>query len=656
MASGAETPMRTTLSLNHDWQFFFVEEDISTSEYVTLPHTWRMDNSKNQYATANYIRSFMVPATMRGKRLFLRFGGVQSVAEVFINGRYVGEHCGAYTGFTLEITDNVRYGERNILTVIVSNHPRADVLPISTDQDIYGGIYRDVELVVANRNIISPTFYGSDGIFVEQREVTQERASGVVRIHLSALDEGAQMVNMRIIAPDGYEVCRHSVKGGKADKPQPLELPYKIEYPDLWSPDHPTLYRVEASVGSIDNPSDKVVVDVGFRQISINGDNRLCINGVVQDVRGVNLAHDRKSVGVALSKEDIDDDFELIHDMGANAIRSLAGPHQAHLYNRCDKEGMLVWIDMPLTCNSSKFSDIYYYPTASFKTNGIEQLHEIVYQNYNHPSVVMWGIFSNISGRGDDVLPYIRELNDVVHRLDPSRKSVACSNRDGEINFITDLIVLRQDVGWTKGSYEDVVVWCEQLRGNDKFKTLRYGVCYGEEGDIEHTADELRRTEHGARYLPERNQTVMHERYSALISENPIFWGVWIDNMFDYASQYRHTGVRRSGVVAFDHTTKKDAYYLYRTLWNGEEPTLYIAERRWQRRTDDVQTIKVYSSVGRPMLLIEDDSIELRELSPKCWCADSVMLSAKTKLYVVDSERKYRDSVTLIVDKLRVRR
>lgn len=655
-AVAAEYPLRTTMSLNHDWQFYFAEDGPSKAEYVTLPHTWNDGEHKNLLTTAHYKRTFAVPSTMRGKRLFVRFGGVQSVASVFLNGRYVGEHKGAYTEFVYEITDKVRYGESNTLLVVVSNTHRSDVLPVSSDQDIYGGIYRDVELVVANRNIVSPTFYGSDGVFVEQREVTTERASGVVKVHLSAMDEGAHMVNMRIIAPDGYEVCRYSVKSGKADKPLPVELPFSIDYPDLWSPDSPTLYRVEASIGSEDKPSDVVVTSVGFRSISVNDDNRLCINGKAIEVRGVNMAHDRQGVGVALRTEHIDSDFAMIRNMGANALRSLSGPHMEYLYDRCDKEGMMVWVDLPMTCSVTGFNGLYYYPTEAFKQNGIEQLYEIVYQNYNHPSILLWGVYSLVTGRGDDVVPYVRELNDLVHTIDPSRKSVACSNRDGELNFITDLIVLRQDVGWTKGSYDDVAVWCGQLTGNKKFSKLRYGVCYGEEGVREHTTDELSRTEVGAKYLPERNQTIMHECYMAHISENPIFWGVWLDNMFDHSSMVNANGVRQSGVVAFDHQTTKDAYHLYRALWNSSVPTLYIAERGWQRRCDELQRIKVYSSVGCPTLVVGEDTYPMREYAPKCWCADSVRLGGETMVRAYDSSGEHTDSVLLTIDKLRVRR
>jgi beta-galactosidase len=173
---------------------------------------------------------------------------------------------------------------------------------------------------------------------------------------------------------------------------------------------------------------------------------------------------------------------------------------------------------------------------------------------------------------------------------------------------------------------------------------------------VGHTTDEVRRTEHGATYLPERNQTAMHEKYSALIAEHNVFWGVWLDNMFDYASRQSTHGMRESGMVCYDHTSKKDSYYLYRALWNSSEPTLYVAERKWQRRADKVQSVKVYSSVGRPELIVADQSVELQEVMPCVWSADSVVLDDVTTLQVVDASNKHHDSVKIIVDKLRVRR
>lgn len=650
----SQESLRTCYSLNEGWRFLHLYQPNEKAQNVDLPHTW--SKGECQYSTAQYIRQLHVPYTLRGKRLFLRFGGAMSVTNVLVNGKFVGEHRGSYTSFTFEITDKVRYGEDNTITVVVSNNLRSDVLPLSTEHNLYGGIYRDVELLVTNKNIISPTFHSSQGVFVEQHEVTTEQASGVVALYLSAVDEGAHQITVRFVAPDGYEVARYTTKAGKTDKQTPIELPYSIDYPDLWSPESPTMYRVEAIVGNPDRPSDKVELNVGFRDIAISKNNRLLINGKEVDVRGVHMPHDRQGVGIAINQEHLISDLGYVQDMGANALRSLIGPHLPALYDACDREGVMVWVDAPFTRNVMLFNDICYYPTAEFQDNGFEQLREVIYQNYNHPSVVMWGIFSLVAQRGDDVVAYVRELNDLAHEIDKSRPTVACSNADGEINFVTDLIVLRQDVGWFRGSYDDIRVWSRQLSENKKFKELRYGVSYGEEGAITHIADNLQRAERGARFRPERAQTLMHESYAQLLSEAGIFWGVWLNNMFDYSSPYRSEGMNYSGLLCFDHTTTKDAYYLYRALWNKSEPTLYIAERRWKSRCDALQTIRVYSSVERPTLVVGQDSVELRQVAECCWQADSVIIGERTMIRAYDGTGHHCDSVELRVDKLRVAR
>lgn len=652
--SAAETLPRIHYSLNDGWRFSTLYTPNVEAQLVDLPHTW--STQECSYATAQYTRQIRVPYTLRGKRLFLRFGGVMTTATVLVNGKYVGEHRGGYTAFTFEITDKLRYGENNTITVIASNNHRTDTFPLSTEHNLYGGIYRDVELMVTNKNIISPLVYSTEGIFVEQSEVTAERASGVVSLYLSAMEEGAQQITLRFVAADGYEVARYTAKAGKADKQVATEIPFSIDLPDLWSPESPTLYRVEAIVGNVDKPSDVVTVNVGFRDISISKHNRLMINGKEVDVKGVNLPHDNASCGVVQSRESLISDFGYIQDMGANALRSLVGPHDKSLYDACDREGMLAWVDMPFTRNPILFNDICYYPVEPLRENGFEQLREVIFQNYNHPSVVMWGLFSLVSQRGDDVVPYVKELNDLAHKLDKSRPTVGCSNADGDINFVTDLIVLRQDVGWSKGSYDDLRVWSRQLSENKRFRELRYGVCYGEEGCITHVADILQRGDRNARFRPERQQTLMHESYAELLTEAGIFWGMWIDNMFDYASAFRSQGMNYSGVMCFDHATKKDSYYLYRTLWNAKEPTLYIAERRWNSRCDALQTIRVYSSVGRPTLIVGRDSVELREVATCRYQADSVLLDESTIVRVVDGTGLYRDSMEIRVDKLRVAR
>lgn len=645
---------REVYSLNDGWLFFFKQEaDSDDARHITLPHTWNLDATASDgvylQTTANYTRELYIPEEWRGRRLFVRFDGVQSVADIFLNGRHVGEHRGGWTAFTFEITDKVAFGANNTLLAVVSNAYRNDVLPTSSDMNLYGGIYRGVELIATSQNIISPLHFSSDGVMVTTSRLTAERAEGNIDVYLSAPKETSMNVNVRIFSPSGKSVFAKSVRAAKVDPARPLAIPFTIDNPSPWSCDDPQLYRVCVTVGDEQSPSDEVCVRTGLRRISIGDDNRLRINDSIVDVHGVNMAHDRAGVGSAMRTRHYDEDLSLVADLGANALRSLTAPHDSYLYDRCDELGLMVWIDAPLT-RAQILSDISYFSTDMFRANGREQLQEIIYQNYNHPSVVMWGIFSQLWQKGDDPLPYVRELNALAKRIDPTRPTVACSDADGDLNFVTDLVVLRQNIGWYRGTPDDVAVWCTQLAGNPAWSKLHYGVCYGEGGSIDQQTDQYTRAEPrpNTRWLPERRQTAFHERYAANIGQSGIFWGVWIDNMFDYGSSRRAYGQNQAGLMTFDHKDKKDAYYLYRALWNRRQPTLYISERRWNMRQDSIQQFKIYSSEQMPLLLVGGDTVAVREVAPCQYLSDSVVMHNYNR--VESRTGKLADSIGVTID------
>lgn len=649
LSAWASEPSRITYNLDRDWRFYHASQlDISDADYISLPHTWQ--NALGSYGSgssaANYIRTLNIPREWMGKRLFLRFGGVQSVAGVFVNGSFAGAHKGGFTAFTVEITNVVRYGAENFIRVVVSNDMRSDVLPISSDMDLTAGIYRGVELVVAPRNMISLEHLGTEGVFVVQESVTKESASGYVRCYISAQNNAHLDLVVRIVGDDGYEIETLTQRISKLGDENYVDIPFSVAGPKLWSPTSPAMYRFEVSLNDGKN-SDSVVVNTGFRKVTFNTDKRLCINGIPQVIKGVNLAHDRMGYGMAISHNDLEEDYAMLRDMGANALRSLSGPHAQALYDWCDKDGVLAWVDMPFTRSEAAFADICYYPIEEFHRNGTDQLAEIIAQNYNHPSVVMWGLFSLVWQQGDSVIDYIKELNNRAHELDPTRPTVGCSNMDGEINFITDGVALRQNVGWQKGMAEDVVVWCRQLAAKREWRAYNFGVCYGEEGASEHNTERIVRAQRGTRNLPARRQTYMHEHYWSIIDTMGDFWGVWLNTMFDYASSRRPYHLNRSGMVGYDHNTKKDAYYLYRAVWNDNDPTLHIAEGEWQSRTDTLQHFTVYSSVGEPLLLVNGDSIAMTRSARGIYRADSVVVKGRATIEAVDSTATHRHKIDI---------
>ena len=649
VSAGASEPSRTTYNLNGDWRFFNASQlDISDADYIALPHTWQ--DALGCYGTgsssANYIRTLNIPREWMGKRLFLRFGGVQSVAGVFVNGSFTGAHKGGFTAFTVEITNAVRYGAENFIRVVVSNEVRSDVLPISSDMDLTAGIYRDVELVVAPRNMISLEHLGSEGIFVVQESVDRERVSGYVRCYISANNHAHLDLTVRIIGTDGYEIENLTQRISKLGEEGYVDVPFSVNDPKLWSPQSPAMYRFEVSLDDGKN-CDAAAVETGFRKVAFDSNKRLCINGVPQEIRGVNFAHDRMGYGMAISQNALEEDYATMRDMGINALRSLSGPHSQSLYDWCDRDGILAWVDMPFTRSEAAFADICYYPIEEFHRNGTDQLAEIIAQNYNHPSVVLWGLFSLVWQQGDSVLDYIKILNDKAHELDPTRPTMGCSNMDGEINFITDAVALRQTVGWQKGLADDVAVWCRQLASKREWRSYNFAVCYGEEGATEHNTERIVRAQRGTRNLPARRQTYMHERYWSIIDSMGDFWGVWLNSMFDYASSRRPYHLNRTGMVGYDHSTKKDAYYLYRAVWNNNDPTLHIAEGDWQSRTDTLQHFTVYSSVGKPLLLVNGDSVTMRRTSRGIYRADSVVIKGRATIEAVDSTATHRHKIDI---------
>ena len=321
----ASVSAREIYSLNSGWKFFYAEENSSdNAREITLPHTWNIDafggNGTYLQTSANYQRTLFVPAEWKGKRLFLRFHGVQSVADVFVNGRHIGDHHGGYTAFAFEITDNVSYGYNNALLVAVSNTYRNDVLPTSIEENRYGGIYRDVELIVTDKTTVSPLYYGTEGIIVHQSEVSKERVSGRVDIALLGKKDSSHNVTVDFLAPDGYVSLSKTVKA-KIDG-NLLSVPFTIENAELWSLGSPRLYTVRVTINE-----ESVEVKTGFRKIEVTAEKKFTINGRRVRVHGVLLGHDRLPKGNAVSNGDISTDLALIREMGANGVRSVTGPH-----------------------------------------------------------------------------------------------------------------------------------------------------------------------------------------------------------------------------------------------------------------------------------------------------------------------------------------
>ncbi len=580
---------------------------------VSLPYTWSAnDNSSGVYSSrGNYVRKFNLPDRWRDSRIFVKFYGVNSVANLFVNGEHAGEHYGASTAFCIEITSLLQYDSENELQLIVDAAQLSSLPPTSLDHNIDCGIYREVELIATPKAAISPLYLGSQGVFVTTDSFTPSLASGEVKVHISTLVEDDMSAELAIYNSKGKEVFRQR-RDSIACSTEHISIPFNIDNPQGWTPSSPSLYRFCVEL-STPRSSDVVEVQSGLRVITTDKNGRISINSQRVEVRGVVLYHDHPLVGSAMSLREITSDMELVKDVGATAIRSATSPHAQALYDYCDRNGVMAWIDFPMS-RTTYLSDVAYFPTSSYHRNGEMISREIIAQNYNHPSVIMWGLFSQLYDRGDSMTSFLKSLYVQTKSFDSTRPVVATSNRSGDMNSIPDMISWRQNLGWHRGSVTDISLWSDLIHG--KWGHIKSAVSYGENGSISHqnlgrssgfatSSSQLQATQlfdnSQPDWRPEANMTLFHEEYAKVLLNDSHFWGVWLCNMFDYKSHRSESGENNSGLVGFDRVSKKDIFYLYRASWNQSIPTFHIAGRREYKRGEEVTDLKIYSSSRSPI-------------------------------------------------------
>lgn len=638
--AGLSVSARTVYPLSEDWRFQFgFENNADRARYVSLPHTWNGDALAGVYPYLRtqglYFRTLYVPREWSGKRLFLRFGGVENVADLFINGCYVASHCGAGVAFTIEITDHVLRGARNELVVAVSNTKRNDVMPTASERNHYGGISREVELLVTDQAAISPLYYGSEGLFIHTDAMDSERAEGRAVLHLSVPSPQSVSVTLKVFDQAG-NCCaeqRRTLKSNYNYK-QPVEIPFAILNPKAWSPDSPALYRFEASISGPES-HDTVSVTTGLRQVSLTADGGLRINGRRIDLHALAVAYDHPACASLMSEEHFNQDLKLLQEVGANALFSPAGPHAPYLYEQCDKLGLLARIDLPFS-RTNYLSDLNYYASPAFEEQGLELLRSIIAQHFNHPAVVLWGLFCDLKIIDERLTDYLKRLNRAAHTMDPTRPTLATSNQDGDLNFITDAIAWHQQLGWERGRGEDISLWIGQMR--EKWSHLTSAIHYSAEGFVHQQPDRYDKPAPYTLNLPERRQSRFHELYLAQLAKDStsLLWGHWVEGLSDYGSARRDEGVNGSGLVSFDRQTRKDAFYLYRARWNQRLKTLHLADKRWRERPATMQRMRIYASetTDSVWMTVNEDTVQLQKVAPNIYYSEEFMPARENRVVV----------------------
>ncbi len=599
---------REVYNFNNNWSFSRTILMNKNSKQVTLPYVWGAAGSNEGIdplykGTCYFLKEVMIPSTFEDKKLFLRFNGVASVSDIYINGKYVTQHKGAFTAFNVDITPFIRISEYNSILVSVSNAPRMDVLPFSSDANIFGGIYSDVELIVLDNNHISLSHYGSKGVFIDTKDINPNNATVETTVMLrgdsnTVIEVEAQLFGQdeKLVGTQTRSVRLSSRGEGKAI------IPIIIDLPRLWGGViNPYLYSAVIKTKVSNRVTDQLTTSFGIRNIEINDNNKLLLNGTLYPAKGVTVKQDRSMVGSAYTNSDFKEDTDLMVEMGVTAVRTMGAPHSDNAYGYYDKAGLVAWVDLPLSADVS-YSGKGFADSFNLKENGREQLYEMIYQLYNHPSICFWGLFNEISSTGDDPLDYIRELNNITKSKSPGRITIGSSIEDGAINHVTEAIAWPAYFGWNRGEVTDFEIWIKQI--NQKFGGLKSAIAeYGAKGDTRTISDgteQIVKQHNKIEGYPQTSQALFHEKYYTILSKNPYFWGAFINSMYDYSNGDDEDGITAGfntmGLVSYDRHTKKDAFYFYKANWNGYDNFVHITDKNSIRRSSLTQTIRAYTN------------------------------------------------------------
>lgn len=612
---------RQILPFNTNWQFYFTYnfETNIRKEQVSLPHTWNAEETLKGVANYNrtsaiYENTLTVTDAMKGKRLFLYFEGVNSVATILVNNKHVEEHYGGYTGFCVEITQAVKPGA-NSIAVQVSNAYRLDVIPLHGDFNVYGGIHRPVSLMVTEQNCISPLDHGSSGVYITQRQVSEKSATVEVLSKLSVNTvEGLSLKtivydqNKKIVASSVAKITDTDNKESRQN--------FSISKPRLWNGKaDPYLYTVEVSLLKNDQLIDRVSQPLGLRYFHVDPDKGFFLNGQYLDLYGAGRHEDVSGVGSALTPADHQKDMELIKELGATAMRLTHYPQNRYFYDLCDRNGIILWSEIPFV-GPGGYTGTGYLKNKNMEAYTRTMLTELIRQNYNHPSICFWGLFNELKLNYDDPQPFIKELNALARQEDPSRLTTLASNLGtNEFTDLTDLMGWNKYYGWYGGSFNEVGAWADETHRALPKKPVSISE-YGAGGSPFKHTEELTAPSPKGRFHPEEWQTAFHEKHWAELKKRPFIWGKFIWVLADFGSSIRtegdSDGINDKGLVTYDRSVKKDAFYFYKANWNPT-PMLYIAERRNTIRHKKSVTVKVFSNVQNAGLWVNSKAYTVKQ-------------------------------------------
>lgn len=658
---------RIVQPMTENWKFLRQQATVVTPtndwQDVSLPHSWnaadgqrsgknRLDDNGHAIVQADanaakvinpatkfgyyrgpawYFRLLDIPKEWKNKRVFVRFEAAGQVARVHINGQMLGEHRGAFTAFCYELTNYLQYGNKNELRVEVDNTHRQDIPPLSGDFNVNGGLYRPAELIITDKVCISPLDFASPGVYVTTKELNASHANVEVRSLLSngvrtAMSNEpfvpAEKITVETVIKDaeGKVAAKVEEKASiNADCNVDVAQTLTIENPILWEGrTNPYLYKVTVNLKRNGEVIDSVEQPLGLRTFAITDENGFLLNGKPYPIYGVGRHQDLKDKAWALTAEDNEKDYSIMKELGATAIRFAHYPQSENMHDIADREGFLVWDEIPLV-NEIRLD-------YESKQNVRIMMQEMVRQLYNHPSVAWWGIYNEIENiYTPPSEEFLTELRNSIREIDSSSRFIVGASDHGlrPHNLIPEATCFNNYPGWYHGNFPKEEGYTGEFSQYPKWLVDRHKEIgmrtaiseYGAGGDAtQHTegAPQKPKPAHGGPFQPEEWLAYVHEENWRIMKNNENLWGTFLWAMFDFASCMRNEGsvpsVNTKGIVSQDRQIKKDPYYMYKANWSLE-PMVYIASRRAVKRTLPQTDIKIYSNCKEVTLKVNGKKV-----------------------------------------------
>ena len=598
--------MRTVYNYNTKWAFCKTPTSLPPQlptdwETVDLPHSWNaidgQDGGADYYrGTAYYAKQLNKAELPEADLYYLEIRGANSSADVYAGSKHLAHHDGGYSTWRVDITQNLQNNE--LLTIAVDNSPNDRVYPQMADFTFYGGLYRDVNIVCVSESHFDLDYYGTPGIKITP--IVDGNAANVeVEVFLSN-NKPNQTVSYQILDAEGNTVA---IKESADTK-----VSFRIENVHKWhGRKDPYLYTAKALLVADGNVLDAVSARFGCRSYRIDPENGFILNGEEYPLRGVSRHQDRLGIGNALLPEHHREDMDLICEVGATTIRLAHYQHDQYFYDLCDERGLVIWAEIPYISS--------HMPAG--RENTVSQMTELITQNYNHPSIVVWGLSNEISinGATPDLIENHHILNDLCHKMDPTRLTtmavVSMCSMDSEYVHISDTVSYNHYFGWYGGETSMNGPWFDKFHAKYPNKPIGCSE-YGCEALNWHTSDPKQGD------YTEEYQAYYHEELIKQLFTRKYMWATHVWNMFDFGADARaeggENGQNHKGLITMDRKYKKDAFYAYKA-WLNPEPMIHICGKRYVDRVEDITKVTVYSNLPSVELYANGESLGVKEAS-----------------------------------------